>query len=140
MDTNKLVRVVLGLASALALAVFFIFQSFNLAALLQLTDSPINQFVINRIFRFLFNDLFAIGIIYSLFPRRRYVMFAVVVQLTGMVCLLIPYLIVKLNYPQYNGPLINFVHRLILNPTLLMLLIPAFYFQEGLRTKGGPNS
>ena len=45
------------------------------------------------------------------------------------------YFIIKLNYPAYNGPMINYLHRLIINPTLLLLLIPAFYYQKTVAKK-----
>lgn len=86
--------------------------------------------MINRTIRFLLNDLFALGLIYALFVQRKYLLFAIWVQLAGVFLFLIPYFIIKLNYPSYNGPLINYLHRLILNPTLLLLLIPAFYYQR----------
>jgi exosortase F-associated protein len=72
----------------------------------------------------------AILLIYALFYERKYVLFAVWVQVFGMVFVLIPYFIIKFNFPGYNGPLISFLHRLVLNPTLLLLLIPAFYYQK----------
>lgn len=88
------------------------------------------QYVINRTVRFLLNDLFAIGLIYALFPERKYVIFALWVQLAGVVFILIPYFVLKYNLPSYNGPLISFLHRLMLNPILLLLLIPSFYYQK----------
>jgi exosortase F-associated protein len=93
-------------------------------------DSAINRFIVNRTIRFLLNDAFTIGLIYALFVERKYVIFALYVQVVGVIIFLIPYFILKLYYPTYNGPLINYLHRLILNPTLLMLLIPAFYYQK----------
>lgn len=88
------------------------------------------RFILNRSIRFVLNDVLAIGLIFALFYERKYVIFAMVAQLMGMFLFLIPYFILKVNYPGYNGPLISFLHRLILNPTLLLLLIPAFYFQK----------
>jgi hypothetical protein len=42
----------------------------------------------------------------------------------------VPYVILKLNYPSYNGPMINFLHRLILNPLLIYLLVFFFWYQK----------
>ena len=50
------------------------------------------------------------------------------VQLAGLVFILVPYLVLKLGFDAGNGPLVSFLHRLVLNPTLLLLLIPAFYY------------
>jgi len=116
------------LASTAGMIAIFLFQKYNVAGLLGLQD-PYSVFAVNRSIRFVLNDLFAIGLIYALFANRQYVWFAFVVQLAGMVLFLLPYLCLKYYLPHYNGPLINFLHRLILNPVLLFLLIPAFYYQ-----------
>jgi exosortase F-associated protein len=119
-----------GILSAAGLLLTFVFQRFDIAHLLFEEISRNSAFIINRTVRFLVNDLFALGLIYALFPIRRYLTFAVAVQLVGVVLFLVPYFILKIYYPSYNGPLINFIHRLILNPILLLLLIPAFYYQR----------
>ena len=123
-------RIVVGIISLAGLIAVFLFQRIDVAGFLGVEESAINKFLINRTIRFLLNDAFAIGLIYSLFAERKYVMFSIYVQLTGVILFLIPYFVLKIYFPSYNGPLISFLHRLILNPTLLMLLIPAFYYQR----------
>jgi exosortase F-associated protein len=126
----KGIRILIGLLSAAGLVAVFLFQGIDIANLLGYGDPAIHRFLINRTIRFLLNDAFAIGIIYALFNEKKYVIFSLYVQLAGVVLFLIPYFILKLYLPTYNGPMISFLHRLILNPTLLMLLIPAFYYQK----------
>jgi hypothetical protein len=125
-----LIRSVTGLLSVTGLVAVFIFQRIDVADLLGWAGKPINKFIINRSIRFLLNDLFAIGLIYALFQERKYIIFSLWVQVIGVVFILIPYFTLKFYYPTYNGPLISYLHRLILNPTLLLLLIPAFYYQK----------
>ncbi|MBL7835065.1 MAG: exosortase F system-associated protein [Cyclobacteriaceae bacterium] len=132
-DKKKLGRIVIGGAAILVLLIFFIRQRFDFAGLLIDTDNQLTRFLINRTIRFFINDMFAILLIYALFAERKYVVFALWVQLLGIIFLLIPYFILKINFPSYNGPLINFLHRIILNPTLIILLIPAFYYQQRLK-------
>lgn len=124
------IRVLVGSICVGGLLAVFLFQGVDLAGFLGLSAAGIQKFLINRTFRFLLNDAFAIGLIYALFPERKYVIFAVQVQIIGMIVFLLPYFVLKIYWPRYNGPLISFLHRLILNPTLLMLLIPAFYYQR----------
>src|SRR3989337_750592 len=124
------IRVVVGVFSIIGLIAVFLFQRIDVAGFMGVEGSVINKFLINRTIRFLLNDAFAIGLIYSLFAERKYVMFSIYVQIVGVVLFLIPYFILKIYFPSYNGPLISFLHRLILNPTLLMLLIAAFYYQR----------
>ncbi len=129
--TNTLsFRLVVGILSVAGLIAVFLYQRINVAGYLGVDHSAIAIFLVNRTIRFLLNDLLTIGLIFALFAERKYVLFAIWVQLAGVVLFLVPYYILKLYYPGYNGPLISFLHRLILNPTLLLLLIPAFYFQR----------
>jgi exosortase F-associated protein len=130
------IRIVVGVFSIIGLIAVFLFQRIDVAGFMGVEESVINKFLINRTIRFLLNDAFAIGLIYSLFAERKYVIFSIYVQLAGVILFLIPYFILKIYFPSYNGPLISFLHRLILNPTLLMLLIPAFYYQ---RKKAAPQ-
>lgn len=124
------VRILIGIVSVAGLIMVFLFQRINLAGAMGFSGSAIQQFIINRSIRFLLNDFLTIGLIYALFGERKYVVFALWVQGIGIVFFLIPYFILKIQYPAYNGPLLSFLHRLILNPTLLLLLIPAFYYQK----------
>jgi len=123
-------RIVVGLLSITGMVLVFLFQRIDVASLLGVGEPAIYRFLINRTIRFLLNDAFAIGLIYALFEERKYVIFAVYVQVAGIVLFLLPYFILKIYFPAYNGPMISFLHRLVLNPTLLMLLIPAFYYQK----------
>ena len=126
----KRYRMLIGLLSLTGLVIVFLFQRLDVATMLGVGGADINRFLVNRTVRFLLNDAFAIGLIYALFMERKYVIFALYVQAAGVVLFLIPYFILKLYFQSYNGPLISFLHRIILNPTLLMLLIPAFYYQR----------
>lgn len=128
----KFLRIAIGLISVAGLVAVFLFQGVDVAAELGSDNTAIHRFLINRTIRFLMNDAFAIGVIYALFAERKYVIFSLYVQLAGVVLFLIPYFVLKLYLPTYNGPMISFLHRLVLNPTLLILLIPAFYYQKHL--------
>jgi exosortase F-associated protein len=127
-------RIVIGIICIAGLVTVFLFQQIDVASLIGF-DTRMSRFLVNRTIRFLLNDAFALGLIFSLFHERKYVVFALYVQIAGTVLFLIPYFILKIYFPAYNGPLINFLHRLILNPTLLMLLIPAFYYQKFVNPK-----
>jgi exosortase F-associated protein len=129
MNQRTKFRIAVGVFSVASLVLVFLFQRQDVASLLGV-EANVWRFIINRSIRFIINDVLAIMLIYSLFYERKYVLFAVWVQLIGMVFILVPYFIIKFNFPGYNGPLVSFLHRLVLNPTLLLLLIPAFYYQK----------
>ncbi len=123
-------RWLIGTVCVAGLVAVYLFQKTNVAALLSPDLTYLQTFLINRTIRFLLNDLCMIGLIWALFPERKYVVFALWVQLAGIVFFLLPYFVLKIYFPGYNGPLISFLHRLVLNPTLLLLLIPAYYYQK----------
>jgi exosortase F-associated protein len=128
-------RIGIGAFCIAGLVVVFLFQRIDVASLLGAASSSTGRFLINRSIRFLLNDAFAIGLIYALFSERKYVVFSLWVQLAGCLLFLLPYFMLKVYFPGYNGPLLSFLHRLILNPTLLLLLIPAFYYQSRMSSR-----
>jgi exosortase F-associated protein len=132
MTKKLLVRAVIGLLSVTGLVVVFVFQRTDVAAFFELAQNQTDTFLVNRTVRFFLNDLFAIGVIYALYVEKKYLMFALWVQVTGFFLFLIPYFFIRASYPSYDGPLISYLHRLILHPTLLLLLVPAFYYQKRL--------
>lgn len=119
------------LLSATGLILVYLFQKqLELTHLLNLSLDHTQAFVVNRTFRFLVNDLLALWLIFSIFGERKYLMVAVAVQIAGVVFLLIPYFIIRIYFQPSSASLISFLHRLVVNPTLLLLLIPAFYYQQ----------
>jgi exosortase F-associated protein len=129
MQNNKL-RWWIGALAVAGLLLLFLFQKTDVAGkVFNIQDATLN-FIGNRSIRFILNDLLAIALLYALFGERKYVVFAIWVQLFGFLFLLVPYFIIKVKFPSYNGPLINFLHRIVLNPILILLLIPAFYAQQ----------
>lgn len=90
----------------------------------------LQSFVVNKVFRYLLNDLCAMSLIYALFHERKYLRFAFWVLLVGLFILLPIYLMLYLSQPPGLSSMIAHLHRLVLNPVLMMLLIPAFYYQR----------
>lgn len=87
-------------------------------------------FIGSKVLRFVLNDFFAILVITALFPERKYLNFALGVFAFGFVLLLPTYLILFLNYFEETFTYQNHIHRVVMNPLLMMLLIPAFYAQK----------
>ncbi len=90
-------------------------------------------FIVNKIGRYLLNDLFTISIIYGLFYEKKYLRFAFIVLLFGLVFLLPSYLFLYLAKPVGFSSLVSHLHRIVLNPVLMMLLIPAYFYQRRLK-------
>src|SRR5688572_17368357 len=128
MNNKLLMRWVISILCIGGMLIVFIFQRTDVTSVVNAEMSPISRFILNRTIRFLLNDAFAIGLIYGVFYERKYVIFSLYVQLAGVLLFLLPYFVIKIYHPSYNGPMINYLHRLIMNPTLLLLLLPAFYY------------
>ena len=113
----------------------YFFQRFNYLEFLTGSNdySPNFIFVFNRTLRFIFNDLLAILLIWTIFQERKYVLVAFLVQAFGLFLVLPLYFILKLSFEgasEISSPLLSFLHRIIINPVIILLLIPAFYIQK----------
>jgi exosortase F-associated protein len=130
-DLSLRARWLLGILSVSGLLLIFLFQRFDWTRVIGLTDlTNIERFVANRSIRFVINDVLGVLLVLSLFGKKNLAIIAVYIQILGFVFVMIPYIILKLNYPSYNGPMINFLHRLILNPLLIYLLVFFFWNQK----------
>ncbi|MBI3217904.1 MAG: exosortase F system-associated protein [Bacteroidetes bacterium] len=123
------IRIGLGAIAVGGLLLLFIFQKVNFASHF-FSFTSTGAFVFNRSLRFIINDSLSILLIYAIFQERKYVIFACWVQVAGFLFLLCPYFILRIYWPEYNGPMLNFLHRVIINPTLMLLLIPALLHQK----------
>ncbi len=88
------------------------------------------QLIINKAGRYICNDLFSIALIYGIFGEKKYARFALWVMLFGLFILLPIYLYVYLAQPEGFTSMLSHLHRVVMNPVLMMLLIPAFVAQK----------
>jgi exosortase F-associated protein len=91
---------------------------------------PAIEFIVNKSFRYVLNDAFAIALIHGIFNEARYTRFALGVFGFGMFVLLPVYFTLYLNRPEGFSSMLSHLHRLVFNPVLMMLLIPAFWNQR----------
>jgi len=95
------------------------------------------KLVFSKTIRYILNDSFALLVIWGLFENKKYMKFAVAIFMIGFLVLLPVYLFLVTNFYLETQSFLNHLHRLVLNPALIMLLIPAFYYQQSLRKKAG---
>ncbi len=93
-------------------------------------NGPKIPFIFNKTMRYFVNDLFAICIIYGLFQEKKYTQFSFYVMIFGVLFLHPTYLYLIFEQPKGFSSAISHLHRIIMNPVLMMILIPAFYFQK----------
>ena len=88
------------------------------------------QLILNLFLRYFANTLLSIAIIYLLFLNKTHVKVAFVLYLILFVLLIaiFSYLLFVSEHPNYL--ILFYVRRFLIQPVLLLLLIPAFYFQK----------
>lgn len=122
------------------LAAVYLLQRFSYAAMLNavLPDAihihhPNIIFIVNKTIRLLLNDLACLLLIHSLFksaPLLKTAFYLFMIEL----CIILPlYFIIKLNLEgdsEISSPLLSQIHRLVVNPLLMFLLIAGFLIQR----------
>jgi exosortase F-associated protein len=127
-------RVVLIATSIVGLAMVYVFQRVNYFYFFcpDCTSGTI-AFIFNRATRLLLNDLLCIVLIYAIFEKSKYVKAATVILLIEL-CVMLPlYLWIKLSVEgdsEISSPLLSQIHRLIVNPMLMFVLMAGFYYQK----------
>jgi len=122
------------------LALVYIFQQVSYAGLLNslLPESlsilhPNTVFIVNRTLRMIINDTACMMLIWGLFKEIKYVKVAFLVFCVELLFILPLYFIVKLKLEgptELSSPLLSQIHRIIVNPLLMVILIIGFYYQK----------
>lgn len=131
-------RFFIGL-SILILVTVYLLQRFSYAEVLNaiLPDTlDIRQantiFVVNKTIRLVLNDLACMLLIYALF-EKKHLTIAFYLFLIELFVILPVYFIIKLSVEgdsEISSPLLSQVHRLIVNPLLMFLLMMGFVIQR----------
>ncbi len=120
-----------------ALACVYVFQRTNYGLLLfeafGIASNENLIFAINKTLRLLLNDTICVFIIFSIFKEKSYRQVTMIVFLIELLIVLPLYLLLKLNWEgssEISSPLLSFIHRLIVNPTLMVLTGMALAYQK----------
>lgn len=115
----------------IALLLVYLFQELNYVQGFNL--SPNATFVANRSIRLIINDTLCMALIAALFQKRSYLKLAGIIFLIELLLILPIYLLIKLSMEgpsEISSPLLSPIHRMIVNPLLMIILIAAFYYQR----------
>ena len=139
---NKYRRIALFLAMGGVLVVSYHYRDLSWITLITsgqavaATDPALSwSAILNKVLRYLVNDMAALGIIYALFVKPSYVRWGWWIMWFGLGFLLPLYYMGLWLLPPSQGIALSYLHRLIMNPVLLMLLIPALYYQHSIFSK-----
>ena len=86
----------------------------------------------NIFFRYVINALISLAIIYVIFRKKGLVRFSVKFYIAAFIFLGIVYFIL-LKMEMLDGYLLTFyVRRFLIHPVFVLILVPAFYYQQKL--------
>jgi exosortase F-associated protein len=124
----------------LMLLLVYLFQKVSYAGIVNFIlpesltiNHPYGVFIFNRTIRLIINDGACMLLIWSLFGQMKYLKAAFVVFLIELLILLPLYFVIKLNLEgasEISSPLLSQIHRIIVNPLLMLILILGFYYQK----------
>lgn len=138
-------KIALATVALIVLLLVYVFQRFNYYQFfLNLLGSesaphPYTTFSVNRIIRLILNDTACLVLIRVLFYETKYLRLAGYIFIFELIILLPLYLWVKLTLEgdsEISSPLLSQVHRLIVNPMLMFLLMVAFFYQKRKEKEG----
>lgn len=136
-------ELILVVGIVLLLIAVYLFQRtdwLHLACSCRLSDE--SHFIVNKSFRLLINDGLMLWLIHVWFRRSSITRLSAFLQVIDTFILLPFYLFLKLYLEGTNeisSPLLSQLHRLIVNPTLMMLIFPAVYLQRFVQKKSPEN-
>ena len=96
-------------------------------------DSPrreIAKLVLNTTMRFALNTLISLGILFLIFKDKSIIEFSVLIYVAAYVLLLIPFLYFVINPKQEDYYMFFNIRRFLIQPLLLIILLPALYYQN----------
>ncbi|MDW5287517.1 exosortase F system-associated membrane protein [Formosa sp. PL04] len=83
--------------------------------------------------RFFLNTLLSLGVIYFVFKDIKALKFSVILYVVAYVILIAVFLLLILNAKQDNYFILFNIRRFLIQPILLLLLLPAFYYQKQIK-------
>ncbi len=114
-----------------ALIMVYLFQGLNYMEGFNLSANA--TFAANRSIRLIINDTLCMVLIAALFQKRSYLRLAGIIFVIELFLILPIYLTIKLSMEgpsEISSPLLSPIHRMIVNPLLMIILIAAFYYQR----------
>jgi exosortase F-associated protein len=133
-------RYALVALAMLILLIVYLFQKISYAGIVNFIlpesltiNHPYGVFIFNRTIRLIINDGACMLLIWSLFGQMKYLKAAFIIFLIELFIMLPLYFIIKLNLEgasEISSPLLSQIHRIIVNPLLMLILILGFYYQK----------
>ncbi|WP_409417337.1 exosortase F system-associated membrane protein [Flavobacterium sp. PS2] len=88
------------------------------------------QLFLGLLFRYFLNTIISLGIIYVIFRETELVKFASVLYVLFFLILIIAFYCIIYFYGNHNNLILFYVRRFLIQPILILLFIPGFYYQK----------
>ena len=96
-------------------------------------DSPrreVAKLVASTTLRYVINTVISLGVLYLFFKDKSVVKFSVIVYAISYVILIALFLYFMLNPKQEDYYVFFNIRRFLIQPLILLLLLPAYYYQR----------
>lgn len=93
------------------------------------------RFLMNVVFRFSINAFLSLGVIYFLFKDKNILRLSVYLYLGIGVVLTILFFTYLVFFKEPDYLILFYIRRFLIQPVLLVLFVPAFYYQKKLTNK-----
>lgn len=114
------------------LGTVYLFQRYDASGFIGI-DSAYGKFMVNKTIRFLLNESACLILITSIFNQPKYLRVGFLLFLAELTLLLPLYFILKLSLEgdsEISSPLLSQLHRMIVNPLLMFVLILGMFYQN----------
>lgn len=139
---HPFLRVGIIITCLAGLLLVYIYQRTNYLDFLPTFVDPVTNrywvFAINRALRLLMNDFICMFLIYAIFQNARYMQVAFFVFCAELLIILPIYLAIKFTWEgdsEISSPLLSPIHRMVVNPLLMFILIAGFFYQRFLNER-----
>ena len=82
------------------------------------------------VLRYAINSVLSLGVLFVLFKDRSIVKFSAIIYVMALLVLLLPFLYFVINPKQEDYYLFFNIRRFLIQPLILLLLIPAFFYYK----------
>jgi exosortase F-associated protein len=96
----------------------------------KMPDIDTGHLVGDMLLRYSLNSLISLGVIWLTFQRKAYVKFSVFFLMLAFIILIVAFVFLIRGSLESGYLLPFYIRRFIIHPLFLLLLLPAFYYQQ----------
>lgn len=97
---------------------------------LPIPDLNLGFYLLNISLRYLTNTIISLAIIYVIFQKKEIVLFSFKIFIVVFLILFLLLFLSLTNYVGNDYLIIFYVRRFLIHPVIVLLLVPAFYYQQ----------